>query len=117
MKDDPTTIDTLFDRVKEFSIAYAELLKLKAIDLAGEFISTILPDAVFSALILIVLLFISLGLAFWIGEITGRVYIGFLLVGGIYLLIGMISRLFFRDWFRKRIQNYFVRNIFRNTDL
>ena len=110
-------VDTLFDRVKEFGIAYAELLKLKAIDLASEILSTILPDIFFSALIVIVLLFINLALAFWLGEVTGRLYMGFLLVGVVYLVIGLVSRLLMRGWFRKKIGNYFVRNIFRHTEI
>jgi hypothetical protein len=117
MKEDSTIIDTLFERVKEYSIAYVELLKLRAIDFGAEVFSSILPDLIFTLLILVVLLFLNLALALWLGDVTGRLYLGFLLVGGFYLLLGFASRLFMRGWFKRRIGDYFVKHIFRHTDL
>lgn len=117
MKEEPTIVDTLFERVKEFGIAYTELLKLRAVDFASEVISSILPDIIFTSLVLVVLLFLNLGVAIWLGDITGRMYLGFLLVSGFYLLAGLFLKLFLRDWFRKRIGDYFVKHIFRHTGL
>ena len=117
MEEEPTIIDTLFERVKEFSVAYAELLKLKALDLAAEIISSVVPDILFAGFIITALLFINLGLAFWLGEILGKVYLGFLLVGSFYLVLLLIARFVMRGWLKEKIGNYFVRNIFRGTDL
>jgi len=116
MKEDPTIVDTLFERVKEFGISYIELLKLRAIDFASEVVSSIIPDILFICFVLVVLLFLNLGLAFWLGDITGRLYIGFLMVSGFYLLLGLVLKLFMRSWFKKQVENYFVRHIFRQTN-
>jgi len=117
MKEDSTIVDTLFERVKEFGITYTELLKLRAIDFASEVISSIIPDILFTSFILLVLFFLNLALALWLGDITGRLYLGFLLVGGFYLVLGLVLKLFMRGWLKKRIGDYFVKHIFRQTDL
>jgi|WetSurMetagenome_2_1015567.scaffolds.fasta_scaffold04212_11 hypothetical protein len=117
MEEEPTTIDTLFARVKDFSVAYAEMLKLKALDFAAEIISSVVPDLLFAGLIVAALLFINLGIAFWLGGILGKTYLGFLIVGCFYLVILVILRLVMRSWLKSKIGNYFIKNIFRHTEL
>jgi hypothetical protein len=113
MKEDPTLIDTLFKRVTEFSVTYIELLKLKTINRASEVLSAIFPDLIVSTLMLVFLLFANLGLAFWLGDVFGRVYFGFLTVAGFYLLLGFIFHFFMRGWFRKVAANYFIKQFFK----
>jgi hypothetical protein len=117
MKNENNAADTLFERMKEFSIAYTELIKLKAINLASIIISAIIPDIVFSLLMFTVVLFLTIGMAIWLGGVIGKLYMGFILVGSFYLVIGLISHFILRGWFKRRIGNYFIKNIFRDTDL
>jgi hypothetical protein len=117
MKEESTIIDALTDRVKELAVVYAELFKMKAIDRASEILSTIFHDIIFLTVILMVLIFTNIALAFWIGEVTGKLYLGFLLVGGFYLVVGLILRVFLKEWFKKKAGNYFIKNIFRDTEL
>jgi hypothetical protein len=115
MKEDPTLIDTLFKRVTEFSMTYIELIKLKNLDRASEIISSIFPDFIVSTLILTFLLFINLGLAFWLGDVLGKVYWGFLLVAGFYFVLGLVFHFFMRGWVKKTASNYFVKQFFKQT--
>lgn len=117
MKNEPNIADTLFERMKEFSFAYAELIKLKAINVATEIISAIIPDVVFSLLIFTVALLFTIGIAIWLGGVMGELYLGFLLIGSFYLVIGLISHFIMRGWFKRRLGNYFIKNIFRDIDL
>jgi hypothetical protein len=113
MKEDPTLIDNLFKRVTEFSITYIELLKLKTINRVSEVLSVIFPDIIVSTLIIVSLLFINLGLAFWLGDVLGKVYLGFLVVAAFYFLLGFISHFFMRGWFKKVAANYFIKQFFK----
>ncbi len=115
MKEDPTLIDDLFKRVTEFSITYIEIIKLKTLDRFSEIVSAIFPDFIVSIIMLVFLLFINLALAFWLGDVLGRVYLGFLLVAGFYLLSGLIFHFFMRGWVRKTASNYFIRQFFKET--
>lgn len=117
MKEESDTVNTLFDRMKEFSVAYTELIKLKAINLATAVISVIIPDIVFSIVMLTVGIFLNIGIAIWLGGIMGKLYLGFLMVGLFYLVVGLISHFTLRGWLKKRLGNYFIKIIFRNSDL
>lgn len=115
MNEDPSLIDTLFKRVTEFSMTYIELLKLKTIHKSTEVVSSVLPDLVVSILLFVFLLFINLGLAFWIGDLLGRIYQGFLIVAAFYLILGFIFHFFMRGWLKKTISDYFVKRIFKEN--
>jgi hypothetical protein len=115
MKEDPTLIDTLFKRFTEFSMTYIELIKLKTLDRASEIVSAIFPDFIVSTLMLVFLLFINLGLAFWLGDVLGKVYWGFLLVAGFYFVLGLFLHFFMRAWVKKTASNYFVKQFLKRT--
>lgn len=116
MKEDPSLIDTLFKRVTEYTVTYIELIKLRMIKKITEVISSILPDIIISALLIVFLLFLNLGLAFWIGDLLGKVYLGFLLVAAFYFVLGCISHFFMRGWLRKIAANYVIRQIFKQNN-
>ncbi|MFZ0281522.1 MAG: hypothetical protein WAL29_07725 [Bacteroidales bacterium] len=112
MNDDPTLIESLFKRVTEFSLTSIELLKLKTISRLTTVVSTVFPDIIVSTLILIFLLFVNLGLAYWLGDVFGRMYLGFLTVAAFYLLLGLVSHIFMRGWLKKVAADYFIKRIF-----
>ncbi len=113
MEENPTPIDSLFKKITEFLVTYIELLKLRSVEKATSAISTILPDLVVSILMLVFLLFINLGAAFWLGEVLGRSYFGFLLVGSFYLIVGFLFHFLLRGRIRKAAANYLIKRIFR----
>jgi hypothetical protein len=113
MKEDPNLFDGLFKRVTEFSVTYIELLKLKSINRIIKVISGIFPDFIVSTFFVLFLLFINLGLALWLGDVLGKIYLGFLIIGVFYFIVGLVTRFFFRGWIKKVTANYFIRQFFK----
>lgn len=113
MEEDSTVFDTLLKRVTEFSITYTELIKLKTINKVTEVFSAMFPDFIVCILFVIFLLFLNLGLALWIGDVLGKVYLGFLLVASFYFVLGVVSRFFMRAWLKKVAANYLIKQFFR----
>jgi hypothetical protein len=113
MKEDPTVVDTLFERVTQYTLTYIELVKLKTINRVTEVASAVFPDVIVLSMLFIFALFANLGLAFWLGDLFGKVYLGFLLVAGFYLILGCVSHFFMRGWFKKIAVNYFIKQLFR----
>ena len=91
MKEDSDLIDNLVIRVKELSLAYIELIKLRTTDKVINIISAIFPDLIVGTLFVIFLFFLHLGLAIWLGNVFGKIYFGFLLVALFYLILGYVS--------------------------
>ncbi len=113
MKEDSDLIENLFKRVSELGLAQIELVKLRTISRTTGIISSIIPDLVVGALLVIFLLFLNLGLAFWLGNVLGQIYFGFLAVSLFYLVMGFASHFFIRRRIKKAVADYLIRQFFR----
>ena len=71
MEENQNTIESLFERVVEYGKTSLELVKLKVVDKITDLVSSLVPNSVVFILIMVFVLFLNLGLAFWLGEIIG----------------------------------------------
>ncbi len=59
------------------------------------------------------MLFLNLGLAFWLGEILGRTFYGFFVVAAFYGIAGIVLHFFMHEWLKKLIGNYFIKHVLK----
>lgn len=104
-------IETLFEGALEYGKTTIELAKLKTVDRISDLAAAILTRIISSAVLLLFFLFISLGLALWLGDIIGKIYLGFFVLAGVYGLLGILIQLFLSKWIKRRICNYIIKNI------
>ena len=90
MENQTTSIESLWDRAKDYIETRAELLKLKAIDKASGIISALAARIFLVVTFVIFLGLFNIGLAIWIGQLVGEIYCGFFIVAGFYALLGLI---------------------------
>jgi uncharacterized membrane protein YccC len=55
------------------------------------------------------MLFLNLGLAFWIGQMLGEIYFGFFVVAGFYAIAAIIVYAFMRKWIKRTVGNAFIK--------
>jgi uncharacterized BrkB/YihY/UPF0761 family membrane protein len=84
------TIETLFNKVEDYSKTSIELLKLNAIDKTADLVSTLLTQMILFVVGLVFLLMISIGVAFWLGTFFDSDSIGFFIVSGFYLVVTLV---------------------------
>jgi hypothetical protein len=113
MEDNAKLIESLLERVAEYGKTNFELAKLKALDKTSDVVSSLISNYVVFVLIASFILFLSLGSAFWIGEILGKIYFGFFVVAAFYGLIGFVLYFFMRKCFKKRICNYIIKQVLK----
>jgi hypothetical protein len=109
MEDHAKLIEELLEKATEYGKTSFELVKLKALDKTSDVVSSIIPDSIVFVLILSFMLFLNLGLAFWLGEILGKTFLGFFAVAAFWGFIGLIICLFMRKWLKKLISNYIIK--------
>jgi hypothetical protein len=90
LEEEKTKIEDLVDHLKEYMSTSFEIVKLKAIEKGVTVASSTAAVMVSSVLFLFSLLFLSAGLALYLGNALGNSFYGFLIVGGIYLLLGIV---------------------------
>jgi phosphoglycerol transferase MdoB-like AlkP superfamily enzyme len=113
MEDNPKIIEELLGKAAEYGKTELQLAKLKVLDKTSDAVSTAVPHLVVIVLALIFLLFVNLGIAFWLGGILGNIYYGFFAVAAFYGITALVLHFFMHKWLKKHVGNYIVRNVLK----
>lgn len=90
MDNKPTGIEMLIDDVKSYAETRLQLIKLIAINKASGFASNLISMIILLMIFFTFIFCLSISLALWIGSLLDSNILGFLIVAGIYLIIGFI---------------------------
>ena len=113
MENNTSIIETLLERATEYGKSSYELAKLKALDKTSDVVSTLLANSVVWVILSSSMLFLNLGLAFWLGEILGKIYFGFFVVAVFYGISGILIYFFMHDWIKKVVSNNFIKQVLK----
>jgi hypothetical protein len=109
MEDNAKQFELLFERVVDFSKSTYELSKLKALDKTSDVVSSFVPHSIAFILVASFMLFLNLGIAFWLGEILEEIFYGFFIVAGFYALTGFFVHFFMHKKLKKLICDYIIK--------
>lgn len=109
MEDNTKLFESLLERATEYGKTSYELVKLKVVDKSSDIVSSFIPHSIVFILIASFLLFLNLGLAFWLGEILGKIYLGFLVVAGFYVFTGIVVRFLLHKWIKNKVRNNIIK--------
>ncbi len=99
----------LFEKAEQYIRTSIELLKLKAIDKAADMISSIVSGLALVIFLFFFVFIVSIGLALYFGDMLGRTYLGFFIVAGFYLLLGILIKVFGHTWLKIPVFNAIVK--------
>jgi hypothetical protein len=108
MEDNSKLVESLLEKATDFGKTSYELFKLKAIYKASDAVSSIVPHSIVLVIIVIFMLFLNLGLAFWLGDILGETYYGFFAVAAFYIIAGIVMHFMIHKWLKKIICDYII---------
>lgn len=81
---------TFKDTVKDFVDTKLDIMKLKAIRKGAPAISNLIVGVALLFLGIFILMFLSFSAAYAISDATNKGYLGFLIVGGFYVLLAVL---------------------------
>ena len=113
MEDNAKLIESLLERAVEYGKSSYELVKLKALDKVSNVASSFVPHSIVFVLVVSFILFFNLGLAFWLGEILGKIYFGFFAVAVFYGIVALILHFFMHKWLKKVARNFIIKQMFK----
>lgn len=113
MEDQAKQIESLLTRAAAFGKTSFELEKLKALDKTSEVGSSFIPHSVVVVIIASFILFISLGLAFWLGGILGKIYFGFFAVAALYGISAVFFHFFMHKWLKKSVRDILIKQMLK----
>lgn len=113
MEDSKKLLESLVDRVTDYGKTSYELVKLQAVDKSSDVVSSVIPHTVVLILVASFMLFFNLGIAFWLGEILGKLFYGFFIVAAFYVLVGLVVHLFMHKQLKEIIRNYVIKQLLK----
>ena len=88
------SLQTVSDKFQEYGTSTAEYYKLRLFKSSMKGAISLVNLLVFGSFFLFVLLFISIGVALWLGIVLESSFAGFLIVGGFYALVTIFLLVF-----------------------
>jgi fatty acid desaturase len=113
MEDTSKLLESLLERAVEYGKTSVELAKLKALDKTSDVVSTLIPHTIVVVVIASFMVFLNLGLAFWLGEVLGKICFGFFVVAAFYGISAIIIHFFMHKWLKRLICNYFIKQMLK----
>lgn len=108
MEDKMIFVEPLFERAEAYGKTSLELIKLKALNKITEVLSSGVSRGIVVIVISMFLVFSSIGLALWLGDLLGKSYYGFFCIAGFYGILGVVLYAFMHKWMKKCVSNSLV---------
>jgi len=109
METPATSIESLFERLQEYSKTTYELSKLKLLETTINIVNLLVPRLSVIIMISLFALVLNIGIALLLGELLGKSYYGFFIVAGFYLAAGIILHFFLHKWIKKPISDLIIK--------
>lgn len=113
MTDDTTPIATLFERAENYTKTTIKLLKLNAVDKSAEIVSSLFSLLVVSMTVVLSIIIFSIGAALWLGKLLGDSFYGFFIIGGFYLFVALLLRIFREQWLKYPVSNSIIKQMMK----
>lgn len=107
---------SMIDKLKDYVNVRIELAKLSVIEKGSKLFATVITDSIIGILFVLTFVFASFGLCFYLSEVIGNTYVGFFIVAGFYLLIGLIVYAIKDNILEKRLANRVITKVFKDRN-
>lgn len=111
-----TNIEMLYQKAKEYTETSIELLRLNAIDKTADVVSSLFARLALIMLVAMFTLFINIALSIFIGKLLNEMYLGFLIVSGVYLILAVVVFYFNDKLLKIPITNLVIAKLLKTKD-
>ncbi len=109
-------VEEMADHVKEYVNNHINSAKISVAEKTSGILANIIAVAIVLTVFLFFIIFSSVALAFAFAKLTGEYYWGFLIVAGIYLLIGILVWALKEKLLRMPIMNSILQQLFKDEE-
>jgi len=108
---EPDGLKQLFNNLKTYAEMRIRLAKLKAVNILTIGVSKLVLSLVMVIIVLLFAAFTGIATALFLGEHYNSLSLGFLIVSGLYLLMGILLALFGKALIRSLIVNKLIKEL------
>ena len=108
MEDKTTPVEVLLGRVQAYIKTSIQLFKLKATEKLAEMLSNMASGFAILIFLTLFLINLNIGIALLLGDLLGKVWLGFVIVSALYACVGFIVYLFRDKWIKRPVNNSII---------
>lgn len=109
-------VSLLTENVKDYVNLRISLLKLILTEKIAELTSFFLIAVIFFILAMFLLLFLSLAFIFWFGKTVGPLWVGALIITGVYIVGGLMIYVFRHQFFINPLVSHLTKILMEEKD-
>ncbi len=107
-------LESIITKAGEVAETKVELWKLRAAGKISETVSSMISKIALVILLGLAITIFSFGAAYWLGSALGNVYYGFFIVGGFYVLVGLLVYVFRDQWIKGPVSSLIIDKILKD---
>ncbi len=107
----PDQQENLIEKIKIYIGLKSRLAVLSTVEKVAEFYAAAISNIVLVLCLLMMLIFASLGTAFWLNEVLNSNWLGFFWIAGVYLLFFIIVIFIKSKWIEEPLMDRLVRKM------
>lgn len=111
MEDRASIVESLLERIEDYSNTSLKLYKLKAIDKTSEVASTVVSYVAILCCVMLVVVILNIALALWLGQILGENYYGFFCVAAFNAFIAIVLYGFRHSLIKRPVVNSLIKKM------
>jgi hypothetical protein len=111
MEPPKVVFESLLESLEDYGKTTLELTKLKIVQATTISATSLITQATVILMIGFAVLFLNISIALVLGELCGKLYYGFLIVSGVWLIGGLVFQRFLHRWIKKSVYNLIVPNL------
>ncbi len=111
MENQPNTFGSVLENAGDYLETRLDLLKLQAVNKSSDVTSSVVSRMIILLMVSFAVFILNMGLALWVGELLGKVYLGFFVIAGFYMLVGLLLHLFRRTWLKEPVSSLIIKKM------
>jgi fatty acid desaturase len=109
--EEKSLFETLLEKTEDYSKTSLQLLKLKAVDKFSDGASSAASKVAGLFFFLMFFMLVSVGLSLWLGDVLGKAWYGFFIVGGVYGILFAVLFFVKHNWLKKMVGNSIIKQM------
>ncbi len=105
-----------FDDVRDYVNTRVDLATFLATEKAAEVLSSLVTKGALILVFIIGFIFLNISLSLYVGTLINSAAVGFLIVAGFYILVGIILIVIKDTWLKNPILNSFIKQMHKRND-
>lgn len=111
MENNTNSLEVLLEKTGDYLETRIELLKLSTVSTTSEVTSSLLSKFVIALVLSLLILILNIGIAIWIGDEMGKMYYGFFIVSGFYLIVAIVLYYCRNSWIKKPLHDMLIKKM------